>query len=421
MEFSRSDGLNRVVVTGMGVVAPNGIGVKAFWDGLKSGRSAISRITRFDASTYESQIAGEVRDFTLTDYIPLKGAGKLSRFAQFALVASKFAVDDSGLKLRGEDTSKVGVVIGTAVGGFDVAEEQHSAFISKGLCGVDPIMGANVVPNSASGFISIYHRIIGPNITISTSCSSALNAIGYAFDLIRYNRVDAVVVGGAEAPIVPLTFGSFTLTHSLSGRNADPERASRPFERNRDGFVISEGAAVLILESLEHAQERGARIYGEILGYGSSNDAYHISNSEPTGEQAALAIKKALSDAGLGPGSIDYVCAHGSGYPSWDVKETRAIKIALGDRAYKVPVSSIKSMIGHPVGAGGALQAAAAIMACGDGVVPPTINYDEPDPDCDLDYVPNESREEDINCAVCNAFGFGGNNAALIVSNGKGI
>jgi 3-oxoacyl-[acyl-carrier-protein] synthase II len=416
------DGLERVVVTGMGVVAPNGIGLEPFWTALKQGRSAISKITRFDATLYNSRIAGEIKEFDPAKYIPLRGSGVLSRFAQMALVATRFAIEDSGLRLilRKEDTSRIGVVMGTAVGGFDVAEEQHKIFIEKGLAEVDPNMGANVVPNSASGFIAIYHRITGPNITISTSCSSGLNAIGYAFDLIRYNRADVVIAGGAEAPIAPLTFGSFALTHSLSTRNNDPQRASRPFDRGRDGFVISEGAGIVILESMAHAAKRGARIYGEIKGYGSSNDAYHISGSQPSGEMASMAIKSALDDARLGPDDIDYVCAHGSGYPSWDIKETKAIKIAFGDHAYETPVSSIKSMIGHAVGAGGALQLIASVLSCGEGVVPPTINYEEPDPDCDLDYVPNVAREKKINNAMCNAFGYGGNNAVIIVSNGNG-
>ncbi len=405
----------RVVITGLGVIAPNGIGKDSFWKAIKEGKSGISEITRFNTSGFPTKIAGEVKDFDPAKYMKGEKPKRMSRFAQFAVASAKMAVKDAGVDLNSGKEDRVGVVFGTAIGGMDFAEEQHDLFREKGIGSVSPFLAGAVVPNAASGAVSLALKVSGPNITISTGCSSALNAVGYAFDLLRNNRADVIVAGGTEAPLAPLTFGSFGRARQLSERDGDPSKASRPYDRERDGFVLGEGGAAIVLETREHARERGAQIYGEIIGYGSSNDVYSMFKVQSSGKGAAKAIIGALKDADLRPEDLHYVNAHAISSRQGDRKETNALKIALEKKSYKVPVSSIKSMIGHSLGASGGFQCVAASLALKNNCLPPTINYENPDPACDLDYVPNKFREREIEVALLNSFGIGGSNASLVI------
>ncbi|MFA5928934.1 MAG: beta-ketoacyl-ACP synthase II, partial [Candidatus Margulisiibacteriota bacterium] len=400
----------RVVVTGIGVLAPNGIGRQTFWKALRDGKSGIANVTRFDASDYRSRIAGEV----LIDphkFLDHKRAKRLSFFSQMAIICAKEAMADSGLDLAKLAPEDLGVVIGTAAGGMDRAEEQHNIMRDKGLARVDPYFTAAMIPNAATGEISLEFGARGVSITISTACSSGMNAIGYAYDCIRNSRADVIIAGGSESPVTPLTFGAFSIAHQLSATNDFPEEASRPFERDRDGMVLSEGAGILILEELKHALSRDANIYAEVVGYGVTSDAYSMQTLDPAGGSAGRAIEIALKMARLNADDIDYICAHAIGSHRGDRKEINAVKRSLKEHAYKTPISSIKSMTGHPFGAAGALQAVAALMTISTGVISPTINFELSDPDCDLDCVPNTARQAAVKTVLMNSFGLGGNNA----------
>ncbi len=404
----------RVVVTGMGVVSPVGTGLEAFWSALVAGRSGIGPITRFDASEFATRIAGEVRDFDPTRYLDKKEARRMDRFTQFAVAAAGMALEDAGLGTGGLDRDRVAVILGCGIGGIETLEDQARVLVNRGPGRISPFFVPMMIPNMAAGQIAITFGFRGPNVTTVTACASGANAIGDAFKMIQRGQVDVAVTGGTEAPITPLSVAGFCAMKALSTRNGEPERACRPFDAGRDGFVMSEGAAVLVLEGLSHARRRGARIYAEVLGYGSSCDAYHITAPDPEGAGAALAMAAALADAGLGPQDIDYINAHGTSTPLNDRLESLAIKQVFGSRAYRIPVSSTKSMIGHLLGAAGAIEAVATILTMVRGVIPPTINYEEPDPECDLDYVPNVARPARVDRALSNSLGFGGHNVTLV-------
>lgn len=404
----------RVVVTGMGVVSPVGTGLEAFWSALVAGRSGIGPITRFDASEFATRIAGEVRDFDPTRYLDKKEARRMDRFTQFAVAAAGMALEDAGLGTDGLDRDRVAVILGCGIGGIETLEDQARVLVNRGPGRISPFFVPMMIPNMAAGQIAITFGFRGPNVTTVTACASGANAIGDAFKMIQRGQVDVAVTGGTEAPITPLSVAGFCAMKALSTRNDEPERACRPFDAGRDGFVMSEGAAVLVLEGLSHARRRGARIYAEVLGYGSSCDAYHITAPDPEGAGAALAMAAALADAGLGPQDIDYINAHGTSTPLNDRLESLAIKQVFGPRAYEIPVSSTKSMIGHLLGAAGAIEAVATILTMVRGVIPPTINYEEPDPECDLDYVPNVARPARVDRALSNSLGFGGHNVTLV-------
>lgn len=406
---------NRVVITGLGMLSPVGIGVDAFWDSLVSGRSGIGPITRFDASDFPTQIAGEVQDFDPGQWLDRKEAKRMDRFAQFAVCAAKMAVEDTGLDLSSIDTDRVAVIFGSGIGGMQTFEEQTRILMEKGPGRVSPFFVPMMISNMAAGQISIHLQVHGPSISIVTACATATNAIGDAFRLLQRGDADVVVSGGSEAAVTPLAMAGFSSLKALSTRNNEPTRASRPFDRERDGFVMAEGAAVLIMETLEHARQRGANIYAEVIGYGSTADAYHITAPDPEGAGAAKAMQAALRDAGIEPGQVSYINAHGTSTDLNDKLETAAIKKVFGDSAYKVAVSSTKSMTGHLLGASGAVELAACMLAIRDGVIPPTINYEFPDPDCDLDYVPNVARKASVEVAMSNSFGFGGHNATVVI------
>jgi len=409
--------MNRVVITGMGVVAPNGIGLKEYWDSLIKGISKVSKIESFDVSEYSTKIAGEVKNFVPTKYIDYKKAKRMARFSQFALYAAKMAKEDAKLEINEDNNRKIGVAIGVSVNGIHSIEEQESVLLRKGPNSLSPFLVQSALPNGATGNICVELNIKGRSITISTGCSSGLNAIGYAFECIKYGKFDLMFAGGAESPITPLVLGGFCASRALSRRNDEPEKASRPFDKYRDGYVLSEGSGILVLESIDNAIRRNARIYAEIIGYGTSTDAYSMFKVEPSGEEAVKCFVSACKEAELEPEDIDYINAHGSSSIISDMRETWVIKKALGEYSRKVMVSSIKSMIGHPLGASGALQTIASVMAINEGIVPPTINYEEKDSNCDLDYVPNEARREKVNVAVINSLGMGGNNATLVIKN----
>jgi len=405
----------RVVVTGLGVIAPNGIGKANYWASIKAGKSGITRITKFDVSRYSTQIAGEVNGFDPANYVGKNKAKFMGRFAQFALASSRMAIEDAQLELSKEDKYRVGVALGTAVGGLQIAEEQCEIFHKKGANEVSSYSAMAMNPNAGVGAIAVELELAGPNITISTACSAGLNGIGYAFDTICNGRADVMIAVGAEAPLFPVTFDSFCAAQVLSRRNGNPRKASRPFEKSRDGYVLSEGAGAVILEKMEHALERGAKIYGEVAGYGITNDRYSMHKMEPTGKEVARTMRIALEHAGLTSEDIDYINAHGSSSLVADKRETIAIKAAFGNYAYKVPVSSIKSMIGQPLAATGSIQFITTALAIENNCLPPTINYEEPDPDCDLDYVPNQARAQEVRVAMVNSFGQGGNNISVIL------
>jgi len=405
----------RVVITGMGVVAPNGIGIDVFWDSLSRGRSGIGKITRFDASSYPSQIAAEVKDFDPLNFMSPKTARRMDRFSQYAVACTRMALDDASLEVTDKNSDRIGIALGSALGGIPSAEEQHSIFVEKGLRRVDPLLAIKIFPGGATSQVSIEFGITGHSNTIGGACAAGTDNIGYALYAIKNQLVDAMIAGGAEAPIVPLTFGAFCLIGALSTRNGDPTRASRPFDRERDGFVMGEGAGVVVLEALEHALERNVHIYAEVLGYGTTNDAYHMVQPLPTGDQAIKSIQLALRDANIKPTDIDHINAHGTSTPLNDKIETKIIKQIFGEYAYKIPISADKSMIGHALGAAGAIELIASILTIENQFMPPTINHEFPDPECDLDYVPNKGRKSLVNTVLKNSYGFGGKNSAIIV------
>jgi 3-oxoacyl-[acyl-carrier-protein] synthase II len=410
----------RVVITGLGVLSPVGIGKEAYWKALLRGQSGIDRLTRFDSSLYDSKIAGEVKDFVPEQFLDRKEIRRTDRFAQFGVAAAKLAVGDAALELGEEDPENIGVVIGSGIGGIETLCEQHSVLLSKGPNRISPFFIPMIISNMAAGQIAICLGPKGPNFTVVTACASGANAIGEAYLMLRRGAAEVILAGGTETPIVPVAMAGFCSMKAMSTSNDEPQRASRPFDKNRDGFVISEGAGVLVLETLGHASARGARVYGEVAGYGCTADGYHISAPEPEGTEAARAIRIALEDAGISPDRVDYINAHGTSTELNDKIETLAIKKVFGDHAYKVPVSSIKSMIGHSLGAAGALEAIACALSVSTDWVPPTINYEQPDPECDLDYVPNQARQCPVRVAVSNSFGFGGHNAVLVIKKFEG-
>ena len=404
----------RVVVTGLGLVTPLGIGVETSWQNFVSGKSGIGRITTFDATAFPTQIAGEVKNFNPEDYIEPKEVKKMDRFIHFAVAAGTFALNDSGLKITGDNADRVGVLVGSGMGGLQSIEYYHSVLLEKGPRRITPFFIPMLTINLAAGQISIKFGAKGPNSAISTACATGSHSIGDAFRIIQRGEADAMIAGGTEAVITPMAVGGFNAMKALSTRNDEPEKASRPFDVDRDGFVIGEGAGIIVLESLQHAMDRGAKVYAEIAGYGMTADAYHITSPPPGGEGAARCIATALKDAGIRPSDVDYINAHGTSTKSGDELESQAIKKIFGEHAYKIAISSTKSMTGHLLGAAGGVEAVLSVLSIVNDTVLPTINLDNPDPECDLDYVPHKARKMTVNYALSNSFGFGGTNACIL-------
>ncbi len=408
------DTRRQVVVTGIGAVTPIGSGAAGLYDGLRRERSAIGLITRFDAAPFNCRVAGEVTDFDPSAFVEPRRLRRLDRYAQFALACARMAIDDAGLRLEDEDRDAIGCFVGSALGGAAFAEEQHVVFLNQGVRRIRPTLALSVFCGAASCNIAIEHDLRGPSSGNSDSCSSGAIAIGQAFRTVRDGYADVMVAGGVEVPLAPLTFCAFDVIRAMSTHNDEPARACRPFDRTRDGFVMAEGGALLVLEEREHARRRGAPVYGAVLGFGASNDAHHMTAPLPSGTQAARAMRLALAEAGVVPEDVDYVNAHGSGTPLNDSTETLAIKQVLGDRAYRVPVSATKAMHGHALGATGAIEAASCFLSLRHGYVPPTLNLETPDEACDLDYVRDHGREMPLRHILSNSFGFGGINASLV-------
>jgi len=403
----------RVVVTGLGAVTPLGIGVEETWKNIKAGKSGIGKITKFDASSFPSQIAGEVKNFKPEEFMPAKLVSRIDTFIQYAIAGTRMALEDAGLPL--EDLGdEVGVIIGVGMGGVGLIEYYTRILDEKGYRRISPFFIPMIIPNMAAGQVAILFGAKGPNSAVCTACAAGNHAIGEAFRIIREGKAKVMICGGTESVITPLCVAGFSVMRALSTRNEEPEKASRPFDAQRDGFVIAEGCGILILEDLENAQKRGAKIYAELIGYGFNSDAYHMTAPPPNGEGAAKCMELALQDAGIEPSQVDYINAHGTSTPLNDVAETKAVKSVFKEHAYKLMISSTKSMTGHLLGAAGGLEALITVLALYEGIVPPTINLENPDPECDLDYVPNYARKADIKIALSNAFGFGGNNACLV-------
>jgi 3-oxoacyl-[acyl-carrier-protein] synthase II len=405
--------LKRVVITGLGAITPLGNDLASYWAGLMTGKSGIGPITRFDASRHACRIAGEVKGFDPHDYVDRKEAKRMDRFSQYAVAGSLQALRDSQLAIDDLNADSVGVLIGTGVGGIQVLEDQQEIYLTRGPSRCSPFMIPMMIANMAAGLTAIHTGAQGPNNCTVTACAAGSNAIGDAFRLVQRGFAKAMICGGSEAAVTPLGLAGFASAKALSTRNDDPTRASRPFDRDRDGFVMGEGSGILVLEELEQALAREARIYAEIVGYGMTCDAYHMTAPVPDGRGATRAIELAIQDAGLHPAQISYINAHGTSTAANDPTETKAIKKALGSSAYKIPISSTKSMTGHLLGGSGGIEAVATVMAVASDRIPPTLNLDNPDPDCDLDYVPYESREVVVNAALSNSFGFGGHNVTL--------
>ena len=404
----------RVVVTGLGAITPLALSAEETWQGLIAGRSGIGRVTHFDASDYPTQILGEVKGFKPGDFMDHKNAKRMARFSQFAVAATKMALEDAGLVIDEENAEEVGVLLGNAIGAIDETEKTCRIMFERGGARISPFFVVMMPPNLAAFQVAYTYGIKGYSLTISTACASGTQAIGEAADVIRLGKARVMVAGGTEGGVCELALAVFCANRAYSTRNDEPERACRPFDKDRDGFVGGEGSGIVILESLEHALERGARIYAEVLGTGASNDAYHLIAPDPEGLGAARAVRWALEDAGVEPSEVDYINAHGTGTPLGDVSETLTIKKVFGDHAYRVPISSSKSMIGHLWGAAGAVESIACILTIRDNIIHPTINLETPDPDCDLDYVPNVARKAQVDIAICNSFGLGGQNACTV-------
>jgi 3-oxoacyl-[acyl-carrier-protein] synthase II len=404
----------RVVVTGLGAITPIGSDRRTFWESLIAGKSGAGKITAFDVSKYQSQIGAEVKDFNPENHFDKKEARRIERFCQFAIVTAREAFRDAGFSSDSVDKEKFGVLVGVGIGGIGLIEEQNQILVTKGPDRVTPFLIPKIIPNMASGMTAIYLGLKGPNSCTVTACASGTNAIGDAFKIIQRGDALGMITGGAESAITPLGLAGFDNMRAITRRNDEPQKASRPFDRDRDGFLIGEGAGILFLEELEHALKRGAHIYAEVIGYGLSCDAYHLTAPDPEGEGAAQAMRAAIQDAGITPLDVHYINAHGTSTPLNDKTETLSIKKVFGDYAYKVPVSSNKSMIGHLLGGAGGAEAVATILTLFEGVIPPTINYENPDPECDLDYVPNTARKCAVNVAISNSFGFGGHNAVIV-------
>ncbi|HUQ46860.1 MAG TPA: beta-ketoacyl-ACP synthase II [Gemmatimonadaceae bacterium] len=406
----------RVVVTGMGAVTPVGNDVATMWESLLAGRSGAAPITHFDATTFEVRFACEVKNFDPLQFMDRKEAKRADQFTQYAVAAAKQAMVDAGFgDNTGYDPFNTGVIIGSGIGGLKIFEEQHDVYRQRGPSKISPFFIPMFIGDIAAGIVSMQWGAKGPNYATVSACATSAHAIGDAYRTIQYGDADVMITGGAEATVTPMAIGGFSNMKALSERNDSPETASRPFDLTRDGFVMGEGAAVLILEELEHARKRGARIYSEIVGYGATGDAYHLTAPAPNGEGAQRAMKRALNDAGLAPEDIQYINAHGTSTPANDLNETAAIKAVFGEHALKVSVSSTKSATGHMLGAAGAVEAVIGTLAINNGIVPPTINYSTPDPDCDLDYTPNKPVEREVNAFISNSFGFGGHNTTLAI------
>ncbi|OCB96999.1 beta-ketoacyl-ACP synthase II [Bacillus amyloliquefaciens] len=403
----------RVVVTGLGALSPLGNDAETSWKNAIGGVSGIGPITRVESDEYPAKVAAELKDFNVENYMDKKEARKMDRFTQYAVVAAKMAVEDAGLNITEEIAPRVGVWVGSGIGGLETLESQFEIFLTKGPRRVSPFFVPMMIPDMATGQISIALGAKGVNSCTVTACATGTNSIGDAFKVIQRGDADAMISGGTEAPLTRMSFAGFSANKALS-TNPDPKTASRPFDKNRDGFVMGEGAGIVVLEELEHALARGAKIYGEIVGYGSTGDAYHITAPAQDGEGGARAMQEAIKDAGIKPEEIDYINAHGTSTYYNDKYETKAIKTVFGDHAYKLAVSSTKSMTGHLLGAAGGIEAIFSVMAIKDGIIPPTINIETPDEECDLDYVPDKARKQDVNIVLSNSLGFGGHNATLI-------
>ncbi|MCX6340385.1 MAG: beta-ketoacyl-ACP synthase II [Candidatus Aureabacteria bacterium] len=412
--------MRRVVITGVGALAPNGNSAQEMWESLCKGRSGIARISSFDPSLFPTQIGGEVKGFDPKVWINPKEARRMDRFVQFAVVVAKMAVDNAGLDLRKEDLLRIGVVVGSGIGGISTIEEQHTLMVTKGPQRISPFFIPMLIVNMAPGMIAMQLGVKGPNCCIVSACASAAHSIGEASLMIKFGDADVMIAGGTEAAVTPLSIAGFCALKALSTRNDAPEKASRPFDKERDGFVMSEGAGVVILEELEHARKRDARIYAELIGYGSTADAYHMTAPAPGGEGAAACMRMAVKNAGVNPDGIDYINAHGTSTNLNDKYETMAIKDVFRDHAKKLAVSSNKSMFGHLLGAAGGVELISTVFTLTHGIIPPTINYEYPDPECDLDYVPNTAREQSVRVAMSNSFGFGGHNSSLVVRKFEG-
>ena len=404
----------RVVVTGLGAITPIGNTVEEYWDGLVAGKKGFARITRFDPERFDVKIAAEVKGYKPEDHFDRKETRKIDPFAQYAVVAGRQAFKDSGLDFTREDPLKVGVIVGVGMGGVSTIEEQISLLINKGPSRVSPFLVPKMIPNMASGLVSIYLGAKGPNTCIVTACAASTHAIGESFRLIARGDAVAMICGGSEATITALAIAGFGNMGALSKNNDNPQGSSRPFDANRDGFVMGEGSGMLVLESLDSAKGRGAKIYAEVVGYGLSGDAFHMTSPGPCGEGGARAMKMAVDDAGIPPTAVQYVNAHGTSTPLNDKLETEAIKTVFGDHAYKLAISSNKSMIGHLIGAAGAVEAVSTVKTVETGIIPATANYETPDPECDLDYVPNTARKAEVEYAISNSLGFGGHNCTAV-------
>ncbi len=404
----------RVVVTGLGAITPLGNTVDEYWEGLKNGKSGAGPITKFDASQFATQFACEVKDFDVEKYIDRKEARRMDLFTHYALASAIQAVEDANLDLENENLERIGVVYGSGIGGMETFEKQHELYLKAGPRRVSPFFIPMLISDIAPGHISIKYGFKGPNYAVTSACATSTHAIGDAFILIQRGAADVMVSGGAEAPIIPMSVAGFNASRAISTWNDRYAEASRPFDKDRNGFVMGEGGATLILEEYEHAKKRGAKIYAEILGVGMTGDAYHITAPAPEGEGAYRSMREAIRDAGIEPRQIDYINAHGTSTPLNDLNETKAIKKLFGEHAYEMAISSTKSMTGHLLGAAGAVEAIASILALRDGIIPPTINLDNPDPECDLNYTPKKAAEREINYALSNTFGFGGHNATLV-------
>ena len=405
----------RVVITGVGLITPLGIGVDETWSALCAGKSGVGEITRFNASTYETRIAAEVKGFNAEDFMAKKEAKRMETFIAYAIAATRMAVEDSGIVIDERNGSRVGVLTGCGLGGLNMLEVTANTVDTKGPGRVSPFFIPMLIGNMAPGMISILFGAKGPNSSVATACAAGSHAVGDAYEIIKYGRADAMITGGVESVVTRTCIAGFGAMKALSTRNDDPLKASRPFDRDRDGFVVGEGSGIMIIEALDHALERGAKIYAEIVGYGMSGDGYHMTSPPPDGEGAARCMTSALENAGLQPHEIGYINAHGTSTPLNDLYETRAIKLAFGDAAKKVAISSTKSMTGHLLGGAGGIETIFTALAIQNGILPPTINLENPDEECDLDYIPNTARKAEVEYAMSNSFGFGGTNASLIL------
>ncbi len=413
-----SEASRRVVITGVGAVTSLGLSAQETWEGMVAGRSGVGYITAFDSTLFEVHIASEVRNFKPEEVLGRRQVRRLDRFTQFAVYSAQMAVEDSGLDLppaTDEEADRIGVIVGSGIGGLIEIETQHRRLLEQGPGRISPFMIPKLMVNAASGNISIRFGVKGPNTAVATACASGAHAVGDAMRVIQRDEADVMITGGSEAAVTGMGIGGFDAMRAISRRNDDPQGASRPFDLDRDGFVMGEGAGILVVEELEHARKRGARIYAEVVGYGASGDASHIAAPEPEGKGAALAISRALKDAHLNPDDVDYINAHGTSTPLGDITETRAVHTVFGPHADRLPISSNKSMVGHLLGASGGVELIMTARTLVEGLMPPTINYHTPDPQCDLDYVPNDAREATVEVAMSNSFGFGGHNCSLVL------